>query len=195
MTISEGTGIPAERPATGAAEAPASELSAKAAAVGDTQESAPLTGQIAPPDDARQLVQQIERTREHLGETVRELAARADVKSVARAKAAEVTGRVKSRTVQVSESAAARATSVRTQVSDQTTAAWQKATAAGAAGRDQLRGQVKPVWEATPEPVRRAVTKGANRAREQWVPITVAAAALIVSYLVLRQLRSQSPDE
>ncbi len=42
------------------------------------------------PDDAQELQQQIERTREELGETVELLAAKADVKNRARAQAAEV---------------------------------------------------------------------------------------------------------
>ena len=62
---------------------------------------------------APEIQQEIERTREHLGETVDELAAKADVKARARAKAAEmqvraqqraaeVSGRLKHRTVDVS---------------------------------------------------------------------------------------------
>ena len=39
-----------------------------------------------------EIQQEIERTREHLGDTVEELAARADVRTRARAKAAEMTG-------------------------------------------------------------------------------------------------------
>lgn len=42
------------------------------------------------PDDAQELQQQIERTREELGETVELLAAKADVKNRALAQAAEV---------------------------------------------------------------------------------------------------------
>ena len=42
---------------------------------------------------ASEIQQDIERTREHLGETVDELAARADVKARARAKAAEMKAR------------------------------------------------------------------------------------------------------
>jgi len=42
------------------------------------------------PASAAELQQEIERTREHLGQTVEELAAKADVKSRARAKTAEV---------------------------------------------------------------------------------------------------------
>ena len=43
--------------------------------------------------NAAELQQEIERTREHLGQTVDELAAKADVKSRARAKTAEVKGK------------------------------------------------------------------------------------------------------
>jgi hypothetical protein len=45
------------------------------------------------PASAAELQQDIERTREHLGQTVDELAAKADVKSRARAKTAEVKGK------------------------------------------------------------------------------------------------------
>ena len=45
------------------------------------------------PASATELQQEIEQTREHLGQTVNELAAKADVKSRARAKTAEVKGK------------------------------------------------------------------------------------------------------
>jgi hypothetical protein len=143
------------------------------------------------PDDPQQLEQEIERTREQLGQTVQELAARADVKSRARAKAAETAGRVKSTTVQARQNAAARAGSVRNQVAGKAGAVRQKAISAGGAGKDQLRTRATavsaPVWEATPEPVRRTVTKGASRARDQWVPLSAAAGGFIVGYLACRQ--------
>jgi phage-related tail fiber protein len=122
---------------------------------------------------------------------VQELAARADVKSRARAKAAAVTGRAKSTTVQVGKNAAARAGSARSQVTGQAGAARQKAISAGSAGKDQLRTRAAavsaPVWQATPEQVRWTMTKGASRARDQWVPLAAAAAVLIVGYLAFRQ--------
>ncbi len=46
------------------------------------------------PDDAQQLREEIERTREHLGETVEQLAAKVDVKGRAQARAAELAGQV-----------------------------------------------------------------------------------------------------
>lgn len=53
-------------------------------------------GSAVPPDDAQQLHQEIERTRESLGATVEQLAAKIDVKSRARAKATELTGQLTS---------------------------------------------------------------------------------------------------
>jgi len=47
------------------------------------------------PETRQEIEQEIEQTRERLGQTVEELAAKADVPARARQKAAEVTGRVK----------------------------------------------------------------------------------------------------
>jgi hypothetical protein len=192
MTTSEGARNSAGRPAAEAETAPGSELSRPGTGT-HAQETAPLTGVAAPPDDLRRLEAEIERTREQLGATVQELAARADVKTRARAKVAEVTGRVKTTTVQARTNAAARAGSVRGQVTGTTAAARQKAVSAGGAGRDQLRSRAVavggPVWEATPVQVRSAVAKGAGGARERWVPLTVAAGVLVVGYVAFTQWR------
>jgi Protein of unknown function (DUF3618) len=51
---------------------------------------------------AQELEQEIERTREHLGETIDELAGRADVKARARARAAEMRARAQDRAAEVS---------------------------------------------------------------------------------------------
>lgn len=198
MTTSQGTGKPTEKQAEAEA-APGTELSPRAAADGDAQETAPLTGSIAAaPDDRKQLEAEIERTREQLGETVQELVARVDVKSRARAKAAELTGAMRSRTLQARQNAAARAASVRGQVAGKTASARQKAMSAGGTGKDQFRSRVAavggPAWEATPGQVRQAVTKGANGARERWVPIAVAAGVLIVGYLAIRRWNGRSPS-
>jgi hypothetical protein len=199
MTTSQGSGKPAEQTAAQKEEARSAEVSPRAAADADGQETAPLTGSIAaPPDDRERLEEEIERTREQLGETVHELVARVDVKSRARAKAAELTGAVRSTTAQARQNAAARAGSVRGQVADKTAGARRKAMSTRGAGREQLRNRVAavgaPVWEATPDQVRQAVTKGASGARERWRPLAVAAGVLIVGYLALRQWRRPSPS-
>lgn len=190
MTTGQGAERPAEPPAAEAETAPGSGLT-RAAADADAQEMAPLTGIAAAPDDARRLEAEIERTREQLGETVQELVARADVKSRARAKAAEVTGRMKATTVQASKNAAARAGNVRGQVASSTEAARRKTISAGGAGKDQLRNRVAavgaPVRNATPERVRRAVTKGADGVQEDWIPLAITSGVLFAGYLALRQ--------
>jgi hypothetical protein len=193
MTTSQGAGTPAKQPA-GAAETSSTELPPQVTANAGAQETTPLTGRVtAPPDDLRQLETEIERTREQLGETIRELVARADVKSLARARAAALGGRVKDTTSQARKTATAGAVSVRSQVADKTAVARQKATTAGAARKDQLRNQAAavsaPVWQATPEQVRRAVTNGASGAKERWMPLTLAAGVLIVGCLALRRWR------
>ena len=213
MTTGESGGMPAQQSAAeipaqrSAAEAEPSDSKPAAQAAASTvstdkPETAPLSGRVvAPADDPRQLEAEIERTREELGQTVQELAARVDVKSRARAKAAELSGRAKSTAAQVRRNAAARAGSARSQVTSKTGAARQRAISAGAGGRDQLRNRAaavgSPVWEATPEQVRRVVTKGANTARERWMPLALATGALIVGYLAVRQWsrRSQAPGQ
>jgi hypothetical protein len=194
MTTSEGAGTPVRQPAAEAEASdgePSSRATANAVNAG-RPETTPLTGRIAAPTaDPKQLEAEIERTREQLCETMQELAARVDVKSRTRAKAAEVSGRMKSSTARARRNATDRAGNLRSQVASKTVAARQKVASAGAGQRDQLRNQAAkvgaPVWEATPEQVRRAVTKGANGARERWVPIALAAGVLIAGCLAVRQ--------
>jgi hypothetical protein len=70
----------------------------------------------------QEIQQEIERTREHLGETVDELAAKADMKARARAKAAEAKARAQDMAAQVSGRMAA---------SDALRRRWPAAVAAG----------------------------------------------------------------
>jgi hypothetical protein len=146
MTTREGEARPAERTGDQAETAPGSALSSRAdadragagGAGGHADEPAPLTGSVAaPPRDARQLELEIERTREQLGQTVQELVARVDVKSMALAKASEMSGKWKNITLQA----------------------------------------------------RQAVTKGADGARERWVPLAAVAGAVILDCLAVWQWR------
>jgi hypothetical protein len=133
----------------------------------------------APPDDPQELEREIERTREQLGETVELLAAKADVKSRAQAKATELSERIKSKAGQVRQQAAGRGDSVRGQLTGTTAAAQRRVTAAAT-----------PVWEATPEQVRQAVAKGASTARQRRLQLAAAAGALIAGYLLIKWRRS-----
>ena len=144
----------------------------------------------AAPDDARQLKEEIERTREQLGETVERLAAKADMQSRARDKAAELTGRMKTTTARARQQAAARTASLRSQFAGMTATARQKATSAGAAGTNELQRRAIPVRQATPEPVRQAVAKGASTAGQHPVPLAMAA-ALVAGFLAIWQWRKR----
>ena len=82
-------------------------------------------------------------------------------------------------------------------ISPTTMAARQKVSSAGADRKEQLRTRAAavgaPVWQATPEQVRRTVTKGANSAREGWVPLAVAAGVLAAGSLAVWQWSRRSP--
>ena len=189
------SGQPGNPPGQRAAEAatvPGADPPADTAGAGDAPETAPQAdAEAAAPDDVEELKQQIEQHRDQLGETVEQLAAKADVKSRARAKVAGLSGRVKSTTGQARKQAAARAGSIRSQVASQTAATRQKAASAGGTGKNQLQTRAAaaaaPVWEATPEHLRRAVVRGASTARQHRLPLAVAAGALILGYLAIRQ--------
>ncbi len=196
MTTSGRAGKPAEQHSAEADTSPSADLPPDAATAARTPETAtPADAGAAVPDDAQQLQQEIERTRDQLGETVEQLAAKADVKARARDKAAEFSGRVKSKAGQARKEAAARSESARSQLAGKTAAARQKATSAGGAGKDQLQNRTAavamPVWEATPEHLRRGVAKGASTARQRRVPLAAAAVALILGYLAIRRWRRQ----
>jgi uncharacterized protein DUF3618 len=147
-----------------------------------TGEAAPRQGASAAqegaaataPSDQQELEREIERTRGQLGETVEQLVAKTDVKSRAQAKANELSGALKAKVGQTQQRAAHGADSVRGQLAGPAATAQQRVTAAAG-----------PVWEATPEPVRQAVAKGARTVKQRRVPLAAGAAGLlIVSYLL-----------
>ena len=141
------------------------------------------------PGNEEELRQEIEQTREQLGDTVELLVAKTDIKGRARAKAAGLTGRLKDKSALARSKATARGTDARSQVTSKTLMARQKA----AAGRDQLQTRATGAWQAAPEGVRRTVTKGASTARQSWVPLAAAAALLAFAsgYLAFRSWRGR----
>jgi Protein of unknown function (DUF3618) len=143
------------------------------------------------PEDEQELRQEIDQTREQLGETVDQLVAKTDVKGRARAKAAGLTGRVKDSTVQVRARAAARGAGMRGRVAGKTVMARQKAAAVGGTAKTQLQARAAPVWEVAPEPVRRAAVRGASVAKQRRVSLMAAAATLIAGYVALRWWRKR----
>jgi uncharacterized protein DUF3618 len=139
------------------------------------------------PEHEQELLQDIGQTRERLGETVEQLVAKADVKGQARAKARELTGRVKSMAARARAKAADRGAGMHSQVAGKTVMAREKA----AAGRDQLQARAATAWQAAPEGARRTVSKGASTANQRRVPLAAAAATLIAGYLALRWWRKR----
>jgi Protein of unknown function (DUF3618) len=143
------------------------------------------------PGDEQELREEIEQTREQLGETVEQLVAKTDLKGRARAKAARLTGRVKGSTAQARAKAAERGAGMRSQVAGKTVMARQKTAALGGTAKTQRQARAAPAWEATPEPVRRTAVQGISVARQRRVPLMPAAAMLIAGYLVLRRWRKR----
>lgn len=193
MTTSDHGSRSAARHAAHGDLAPGSPLPPDAAAGDDTSVTTPPTGSVTPPDAIQALRQEIEETREQLGDTVQQLAAKTDVQARARGKAAELTRKVRGKASETQAQAAASARNARCQVADRTEAARQQVMPVVSAGKDQLQARAAavgtPVWDATPEPVRRAVAKGASTIRQRRGPLAVAASALVAGYLAVRWWR------
>jgi ABC-type transporter Mla subunit MlaD len=196
MTTSGRAGNPPRRRPAEADTTQGTVRSPDAAVGGGKPGKGPLADGLPPaPDDPQQLRQEIERTREQLGETVEQLAAKADVMSRAQTRAAEVSRRVKAKASQVQQQAAARAGKVRGQLVGRTAAARHKAVSAGGAGQDQLQSRLAavgtPLWDATPESLRRAAARGASGTRERHVPLAVTVGVLACGYLAIRWWRKR----
>ncbi len=117
-----------------------------------SEDSAPVEGRVVQGPagdelDTQQLRDEIERTREHLGATVDQLVTRVDVKSRARAEAAELTARLRRSGVQARQAA--------------------------------------------PGYARRAAAQGKATARQQRVPLSVAAGVLAAVCVVIWQRRKR----
>ena len=158
---------------------------------GTPQTTASTDVQGAPPDDVQELQQEIEQTREQLGETIERLVAKTEVKARAQDQAAKLAGRVKGQAGQARAQAAARADSVRDQVTSSAAAAGQRAVYLGATAKDQVAAAGGSAWQATPEPARQAVAKGAATARQHRVPLAVAAGMLIAGLLMVKWWRKR----
>jgi hypothetical protein len=166
---------------------------------GETAVPAAVAGQdvsaaaAAPPDDPQQLAEEIERTREQLGETVEQLAGKADVKTRAQDKASQLTGRLKGKAGQARQQAAATAGQVQRQLADKTTGPRQKVVSVSRPVQDQVRQQAATaaarVSEVTPEPVRRAAVKVAVTARQRRVMLAAAIGAGVLAWMVIARWR------
>ena len=150
--------------------------------------------------DPEQLKQDIERTREQLGETVEALVAKTDVKAQAKEKVNNLTGRLKGGTAQAKEQATARVAQARGQLSAKTNDAKQAATANGATvkgARDQLQAGATAVGgkvrDVIPEPVQRAAKHAAARTSPRQVAAAAAAVGVaLISFILVRKRRRKS---
>jgi chromosome segregation ATPase len=133
-------------------------------------EEATASGAAAGPPDGQQALQaEIERTREHLGETVEALAAKVDVKAQAQEvkaqaqeKARQLTGLLKSTAAQ---------------------------------GRDRAVTAAASISKSTPEPVKEAAGHAGAATRQNRGPLAAAFGAAVVSvlaWLLVRRWRGRS---
>jgi len=130
-------------------------------------------------DDPQELQEEIERTREHLGQTVEALMAKVDVKARAQDEASRLIERLKARAVQARQQAAARTYQARHQVADKT-----------AGPREQVAGAAAGISKATPEPVRQAAGNAVATARQRRTPLLVGAVgAGLVGWLLFQRWR------
>jgi len=148
----------------------------------DTGVSSPagIGSASASPDDAEELKAKIEQTREQLGRTVEQLAAKTDVKARAQAKVTDLTQRAKDTTSRLRRQAAVRADSARSQLAAYSASVRQSAASVGDAGRDRLPSQVSAS-------LKQAVTKGTEGARKHRAPLIIAVGVLVVGAIVVRR--------
>ena len=134
-----------------------------------------------PPDDAQGLQQEIERTREHLGQTVEALVAKVDVKARAQDEASRLIGRLKAKVIEARQQATARAYQARHQVADKTEGP-----------RGQVAGAAAGISKVTPEPVRQAAGNAVATARSRRTPLLAAVGAVgagLVGWLLFQRWR------
>jgi hypothetical protein len=159
----------------------------------------------SPPDNPEALVEEINRTREELGNTVEALAAKVDVKARAQQKATQVSGQLKSKLQDATQGLSGKAGQLRGEAGGrapgataQSAATQASATVQSAASRAAATAQSAATqagataWAATPEPVQQRARKAAAIVNEHRVPFAAAAAAgalVLGSWLVVRGLR------
>jgi hypothetical protein len=134
-----------------------------------------------PADEAQALREEIEQTRGHLGDTVEQLAAKADVKKQAQAEAVRMGERARAAVARARGQAmltAAKARGARTQ-------AKQKIAAAGQKGWKTVQAGAAQASKTAPIQARHATDKGARLSREQRGPVAVAAAGLVAALAAL----------
>ena len=175
------------------------------------------TGDQSPsalPDNQDALVEEINRTREELGNTVEALAAKVNVKARAQQKATEVSGQLKSRVRDLTQDLSGKAGQLKGEVTDRAAGARQtvaengktvlgsgqpvtktiagRAAQAGATAQSAATQAGAAAWAATPEPVQQQARRAAATVNQHRVPFAAAVAAgavLLGGWLVVHGRR------
>jgi chromosome segregation ATPase len=168
------------------------------------QPAGDVTPGAEPPDDPEQIRQEIERTRDQLGETVEALVAKADVKAQAKERVGQLSDRLKDKTAQVKDTAAqakdqatARVGQARSQLAGKTSDAKTAAVQTGGPARDQIQARAAAVGgavrDATPEPVQRAARHAAEvtSQRRGLVAGAVVGIVVVLGFIVFIRGRRQ----
>jgi uncharacterized protein YjbJ (UPF0337 family) len=167
----------------------------------------------SPPDNPEALVEEINRTREELGNTVEALAAKVDVKSRAQQKATDVSGQLKGKVHNVTQGLSGKADQLKGEVSGRAAGARQavtengktvlgagepvtkgiasRASQAGATAQAVATKAGASAWAATPEPVQQRARRAAATVNQHRIPFAAAAAGalLLTGWLVVRGRR------
>jgi Protein of unknown function (DUF3618) len=148
-------------------------------------------GSAPAPSNDEKLRQEIERTREELGETVEALVAKTDVKGRAKDRAAQLSVRMREKTMQAKAEATARAGQVRSQLTGKAADARHAAAAAGGPARNQFQVGAAVAGGAvrdTPAALQRAAWRAAVTVSQRRVLAAAAgASAMVAGYLALRR--------
>lgn len=152
-------------------------------------------GKAPIPSQDAELREDIERTRQQLGETVEALAAKTDVTGRTRRKASLAKEQAAVRAGQVKEQATARMDQVRGQVAEKAVRTKQNVLAASRPAREQIEGSAEvtgaAAWQALPDRVQDAARQAAASARRSnpAVLAAVAVAALLACIAIVRRSR------
>jgi len=148
-------------------------------------------------DNVRELRQEIEQTREQLGETVERLVAKTDVKARTRDQAAALAGQLKDQASQVRTLAVEHARKARGQLAGSSggtreptvlpdkAAKRQPSNRMATAGAVARRAVPEPLRQGLPEPLRRAAARTADSVRERRTQLMAAAGTLVTGGLAL----------
>jgi len=136
------------------------------------------------PDELRR---QIQETRGQLGDTVEELAAKADVKGRARARGAELKGKASEAGHVVQDKATEAGHAVQGKAVEAGHVVQDKAVQAGHVVQDKATRAGHVVQDNVPRPVRTAVTNAVQAGKRHPGPVLIAGAGAVVAAGLLRR--------